>query len=425
MTSGPLHARTTYAQALTPRASAWRDLLCELIRIPSLFEAEQPLVARVAQHIHELGAAPVRVRHDPRRLGQLAAAQAPISGVADRFSLVVRVPGAGAGRSMIVNAHLDTVPPGDTSSWHYPPYAGIFDARDGAVYGRGAMDDKAGVVVCLGLLESLLAHQPRLAGDVIFQFVLEDETTGNGSLVCLDAGHVGDAALIVDGPRGDRAINAHAGQLQFNVEVRGKPASVSVSHLGVNAAEMMARLLVHLRDTVFAWNATNRAPWTAFPSPNQLVIQRLHAAGEQLTVPEAASAQCYVTFTPDRELAGVRRALQSAVVKFADEWQLPDLPLLDYSAGFEAEPVESRSMPLENALRSAAERAELPAIDIGPSTGTSDMRHFVARGIPCMLFGPGRGYNPHRPNEYFLVDDLPRMIACYLELLADWCGLAN
>jgi acetylornithine deacetylase/succinyl-diaminopimelate desuccinylase-like protein len=61
-------------------------------------------------------------------------------------------------------------------------------------------------------------------------------------------------------------------------------------------------------------------------------------------------------------------------------------------------------------------------IDVGPSTGTSDMRHFSLAGIPCMLYGPGNGYNPHRPDEHYYLDDLPRIILFYLAFVNGWCG---
>jgi acetylornithine deacetylase/succinyl-diaminopimelate desuccinylase-like protein len=64
-------------------------------------------------------------------------------------------------------------------------------------------------------------------------------------------------------------------------------------------------------------------------------------------------------------------------------------------------------------------------VRIGPSTGTSDMRHFARRGIPCLLYGPGRGFNPHRADEHFLLDDLPLMMQVYLDMVIEWCSVAR
>ena len=52
------------------------------------------------------------------------------------------------------------------------------------------------------------------------------------------------------------------------------------------------------------------------------------------------------------------------------------------------------------------------------------MRHFAKRNIPCLLYGPGRGFNPHRADEHFFLDDLPFMMKLYLDMVVDWCRIA-
>jgi acetylornithine deacetylase len=284
------------------------------------------------------------------------------------------------------------------------------------------MDDKAGVTISLAVMETIRRLPLQLTGDVIFHYVLEDEITGNGSLLCLEAGHRADAALIMDGTRPDKAINEHAGQLQFELRLKGKPTSVSVSHLGVNAAEMMSRLVIELREAVFALNSARIDPWTCFPSPYQLVIQQIQSEGAQLTVPELATAKCYVTFPPQFSLERMRRFFQERISEFAERHSLPFVPEMKCEGLFAAEPVKSDTSELERVLQESAARVGLSPISVGPSTGTSDMRHFSAAGIPCMLYGPGNGFNPHRPDEHFFLDDVPRMTLMYLDIVQAWCG---
>jgi acetylornithine deacetylase len=62
---------------------------------------------------------------------------------AGRRNLSVRLGGRGPGRSMLLNGHMDTVPPGK-ASWSSPPWSGRF--CDGRVYGLGAFDMKGGLV---------------------------------------------------------------------------------------------------------------------------------------------------------------------------------------------------------------------------------------------------------------------------------------
>ena len=408
----------TLAQFIEERTPAWLDLLRALIRQRSVFEHEHGIIELVADRISALGLVPERVAHDPDRLAHLPDAQPPFSRVEGRCSLVARVAGRGSGRAMLFNAHLDIVGEGELGAWTHPPFEAVLDGD--AVVGRGAMDDKAGVAIALAVLETLVAAPVVLDGDVIVHFVLEDENTGNGTLLCLEAGHRADGAVIVDGTRPDRAIDQHAGQLQFDIACTGRPASVSVSHLGVNAADVLARVVARLADCVSALNTERVEPWTRFPSPFQFVTQRLESTSAQMTVPERAEATCYVTFAPPWTLERMRSFLQHETATFALERGLDAVPRLRFT-GFATDPVTATAGDLSALLQVCAQAAQYGPVDVGPSTGTSDLRHFAARGIPCLLFGPGTGFNPHRPDERYDTRDLPRMVGLFVDLAERWC----
>jgi acetylornithine deacetylase len=66
--------------------------------------------------------------------------------------------GAGGGRSLIVNGHIDVVSPGDLGRWTTRPFEA--DLRDGRIYGRGAVDMKGGVASAIFALEALAARRP-------------------------------------------------------------------------------------------------------------------------------------------------------------------------------------------------------------------------------------------------------------------------
>lgn len=408
-------------QQIDCRQSEWARLLQEMIRIPSVFEDEHRAVAHVTECIEAMGLHPDMVPMDAGMLQSHRDAQKPISVVPGRNNIVVRLKGTGGGRSLILNCHLDVVGEGNPAEWSAPPYSGAIDAANNVIFGRGAMDDKAGAAILLGLLRVITDHKLVFAGDLIVHFVLDDETTGNGSLVCLEAGYTADAALIIDGTRLDRAIDQQAGSLEFDIEFKGRPVSASVSHMGLNAAEVMARVLLKLRDEFFARNAARQPPWAQFPSPYQFVIHAMRSDSKRFTVPGLATARCYVTFPPPDTLARVKQYLEDCCARIAREFALEHAPLIEWN-GFAAEPASSATDGLREAVQRAARRACLPALEFGPSTGISDLRHFANRGIPCMLYGPGRGFNPHRPDEHYYLADLPTMIKLYLDVVSRWCG---
>ena len=409
---------------IADRQQDWTALLQELIRIPSFFEAEHAIVHRVCEHVAAIGLSPILVPMDASALRRHAEAFEPISDVPGRNNIIVRLPGRGGGRSLILNCHLDTQPEGDAGQWTHPPNSGEIDAQANTIYGRGAVDDKAGVAMCLGLMRVIVERQLRFDGDLIFQFVLEDEITGNGTLACLEAGPVADAAIILDGTRPNRAIDQHAGNMEFRLSLAGRPASASVSHLGANAAELLSHMLQHLHDSFHRLNDAREPPWTEFPSPFQFIVHGMHADAARFSLPVEASARCFVTFPPPFTIDSVRAFLAGKGRACAQARNHPHLPVFVWE-GFAAEPVCCATNELRTLVRDAASRNGIPAVRIGPSTGSSDMRHFAMRGIPCLLYGPGRGFNPHRADEHFLLDDLPFMMNVYLDMVVEWCNVAR
>jgi acetylornithine deacetylase len=250
---------------------------------------------------------------------------------------------------------------------------------------------------------------------VIARFVLEDEVTGNGSLLCLEKYPHADAAIIIDGTRGDRGINEHAGNLKMQLNVSGKPASVGVSHVGRNAAEILAHTMLVLKQSVSELNSSIEPPWTQFPSPNQLSTIALKCEETTLTVPSAASATLYATFIPPHTVSSFLDLISAKSREAARQAGADCAP--EINVDFAAEPVRSKSSAIECVISRAAGRD----IAFGPSTGTSDMRHFIRYSVPCVLFGPGRGYNPHRANEHFELRSLKEMTELLTDVALCWC----
>ncbi len=395
------------------------ELLQELIRFPSTFENEHGILAYVESLVRSLGQEPIRVYFRDAELQKLPEALPPFSAMDNRFNIVVRLPGCPKGRSLVINSHLDVVPEGRKEDWDHPPFQGYYDNEQKIVYGRGAMDDKAGVAIALTLMKRLLSLPVNERPQVTFHFVLEDETTGNGSLLCLQEGYCGDGAVIVDGTRGDKAINQHAGSIQFDIEVAGKPAPLCVSHTGVNAAEFLAELVTQLKQKIYSLNQRIPPEWQIYPSPNQFVVERFSSDNQTLTLPVHAIAGCYVSYTPNFEESEIKRFIEEycAERERADQ----DVRIHVKWNGNRIPPSKNVNNDFECCFANALIANNYSPPDFVPSTGTSDMRHFSQVGVPCVLFGPGKGYNPHRANEHFYTETLLETVDKLQLLAAAWC----
>ena len=98
---------------------------------------------------------------------------------AGRPQLAAALPGAGGGRSLLLNGHIDAVDVAPREQWLSDPFA--LAERDGFLYGRGANDMKGGIAAIVVALETLRRLGVRLAGDVVVCTVTDEESSGAGS----------------------------------------------------------------------------------------------------------------------------------------------------------------------------------------------------------------------------------------------------
>lgn len=93
-----------------------------------------------------------------------------------RASVVVRVEGTDPGReALLVHGHLDVVP-AHAPDWQVHPFSG--EERDGALWGRGAVDMKGMDAMILAVLRDLARTGRRPARDVVFAFLADEEAGG-------------------------------------------------------------------------------------------------------------------------------------------------------------------------------------------------------------------------------------------------------
>ena len=180
-----------------------------LVAEPSVVGAEAGAQAVVAGELERLGFA-VEQLEVPESIATDPLAGVPQRSYAGRPVVVGRLAG-GAGRTLLVNGHVDVVPAGTPELWSSPPFAPL--RRDGWLYGRGAGDMKCGFAMALLVIEALLRATPSaLAGTLVFVSAIEEECTGNGTLASIRAGVRGDAVLVPE-PTGLELMLGGAGVL--------------------------------------------------------------------------------------------------------------------------------------------------------------------------------------------------------------------
>jgi len=198
------------------------DFVQSLVRIPSVNKPPDGDEAKcqklVADKFKELG---LEIdRFSPDQVEGIRDHPAFLSGrsYANRENVVGILRGEGGGRSLILTGHVDVVPLGPWS-WTVPPWGA--EIKDGKIYGRGALDMKAGLGAMIMALQCVLETGVKLRGDIILESVVDEEFGGvNGTLSCVLRGYHADAVISPE-PTALNISPGCLGGLLFRVTTRG------------------------------------------------------------------------------------------------------------------------------------------------------------------------------------------------------------
>jgi acetylornithine deacetylase len=324
--------------------------------------------------------------------------------VPGRPSVVGVRPGTGGGRSLMLNAHLDTV---GVATYAGDPFSGDQRART-----RGAVDTKSGLAAIL--VAAARASAAGLAGDVIVTLVADEEFGSIGTEEVLRSFHA-DAALVIE-PSGLELTTAHRGFAWFELELTGRAAHGSQPELGVDAiwhAGLALRALDELRQQL------DVAPAHPTLGHGAVRVSQIAGGDDAATV----AARCMLTLErrmlPGQSPEHVEtelRALFTELARTEPQFQFK-LTRLVARAAFEAEP----HWPILRVLSANAKRVLGHPAKMRGEPFWTDAGLILGAGIPCVVFGAD-GEGLHADTEWADAQSV-RALAEILEgTIAEFCG---
>ncbi|KMO44385.1 acetylornithine deacetylase [Methylobacterium tarhaniae] len=395
-----------------------------LMRFPSTRGQEQAIQDFVFRTFRERGYAMDRFAMDRAQI-EAHPGGATFSPEHSEAPIVVGIhrPREERGRSLILQAHVDVVPPGPADLWTHPPFEPVVEGD--WLYGRGGADMKAGHAANLFALDALRRIGLQPAATVTLQSVVEEESTGNGALMTHLRGYRADAVLIPE-PEEEMLVRANTGVLWFRVEVRGRPVHVREMGTGANAIDAAYRVIGALRQLEARWNAdkAGRPHFEGEAHPINLNIGRIEGGDWASSVPAWCRIDCRIAIYPGTSAAEAAREIEAAVAAFArDDAFLSNSPPQVSFHGFFAEGyVLDEGSEAEAVLGRAHEAATGSALRSFMTAGYLDTRvHALYDRVPALCYGP-KSENIHGFDERVSLASLRRITTAMALFVAEWCG---
>ena len=394
-------------QAVRARRDDLVALAQAMVRTPSLPGEEQAVQELVAGRLRTMGlevsVLPVSLE---RLRGHPAFGDDGFS-PEGRIDVIGRWRGAGTGRSLILNGHVDVVSPGDESRWTLSPWSGL--VREGRLYGRGACDMKSGLAAGIMAVQVLMDLGWRPGADLTVESVVGEESGGAGTLAAIVAGIRADGAIILE-PTGLDLCPVQSGALTFRLTVPGLAAHGALRQHGVSAIEKFALLLQALLQLEADRHARYRTEWYDEPNYVAPINVGTVAGGEwHSTVPEQVVAEGRLGVFPGETTAAARHELLEAirVAAQADPWLKDHPPTVEWFEGQFESGQTAPDHPLVQTLSAAHARLLGEPSRVRGVPYGADLRLFTNHaGIPTVLYGPGDVSLAHGVDEHIVLDDV-------------------
>jgi len=316
---------------------------------------------------------------------------------------------------LVLSGHTDVVPV-DGQDWSSDPF--VCTEVDGRLYGRGTADMKGFVATVLALVPEFLERKLRAPVHIALSYDEEVGCKGVPRLLDHLARHLPALPFgaVVGEPTAMRVANGHKGKAGYACTVTGLASHSALNHLGVNAIEIAAEMIVRLRRRNL--ELRTEGPFQAgFDPPHCTVTTDVIEGGTALNI---VPAECRFEFEfrtlPGQEPAALLREVQA----FAAAELLPEMRARHPDAAIEWQ--ELMSYPaLGGAGESAIERLCGELAGGGPPAKVAfgtEAGLFAERGIASVVCGPGDMTVAHKPDEYVELAELERC-ADFLRRLVD------
>ena len=350
------------------------------------------------------------------------AAEVQAYGMQSITNLIVRRRYGDGGRTIALNAHGDVVPPGE--GWTHDPYGG--EIVDGQMFGRATAVSKSDFATFSFAVRALEAVAKPTRGAVELHFTYDEEFGGELGPGWLLAQGLTKPDLMVAAGFSHEVVVAHNGCLQLEVTVEGEMSHAAIPDSGCDALQGA----VHLMNALYALNADYKkvASKVAGITHPYLNIGRIEGGTNTNVVPGKVVFKLDRRMIPEEDAAQVEQSIRDTIARAAASYA-PPRGQAGIRVGVRRLLLAQAMTPLPgNAplVEAIQKHGEAVFGEKPPAVGTplyTDVRLYVARGIPGVIYGAGPRTvlesHAKRADERLSLDDLRRATKVVARALAD------
>lgn len=329
--------------------------------------------------------------------------------VPGRANVIARFDIPSAKRTVLLDAHEDTVP----TDGFTDPFNPMI--RDGKLFGRGSCDVKGGMAAMLSAFARLVRERPAGASNVIMSCTCDEESTSLGvndlTQLWTDPKRAGslierkpDVAIIAEPTQLDVVV-AHRGATRWKIRTAGRACHSSSPQDGINAVYRMGHVLTALEE--FAELLPQRITPHPLCGSATISVGRITGGISVNTVPDSCEIEIDRRVIPGEDgwdsIKQVREHLDSRL-GFAVEHLPPWLVGVSLS--------DEHNGPLGDELLEQITAVVGPHRKVGVPYGTHASR-IASAGVPSVVFGPGDIAQAHTVNEWIDINQLRQAAEVY------------
>jgi acetylornithine deacetylase len=326
----------------------------------------------------------------------------------NRVNVIGVLNGSGGGPSLMLNGHTDTV---SADNMEIDPFTA--KKKDGKIYGRGALDMKAGVAALIVAVQSIIEAGIKLKGDVILTLVADEEYASIGTEAVVEE-YTADAAIICE-PTDLDIVTAHKGFAWIKIEIFGKAAHGSSPHRGIDAIVKAGKVLAAIEELGKRDLNQKTHPLLGSPSIHASLIE---GGTELSTYPDYCKIELERRNLPGEKRQAVAAEIQDMLqnIQQQDDQFKADFDVFFFRPAFEISPDQPIVQTVSHAYESTLNKP--PSFE--GMWAWLDSAILAQAGIPAVIFGPS-GDGAHAAVEYVDADSVITTTNILIRSIIDFC----